>query len=252
MPARGRAGLDARVTHECRQLADFLVTQGRGGLGVKHWSEVAVIAPRVHWLETAAEVFAERGLPGCLLSQKRIAREQPRHSWPAALFHVLVHPWDRFELIGVLREIFAVSDVDLARLHRQPAANVGSGLIFWPQVPPAGRTAGKHGPVPSTRLRQALELLHELRRSFPVDVPSQGASSRRLTTGDDCGTLSRYVDMVLRKTALAARLEAIGESPAALDTLRARALGAECAGVTLRGWGARPGRGARTTRPPRR
>ena len=235
-PGEGRAGLDARVTHECRQLADFLATRGREGLGIAHWSEVAVIAPRVRWLETAAAVFAERGLPGCLLSQKRTARELARHSWPAALFHVLVHPWDRFELIGVLREIFAVSDVDLARMHRLAAPAGGSGLTFWPQVPPAGHSSGKHGPIPSTRLRQALELLHDLRRLFPVDAPGHGHVSRRLTTGDDCGTLSRYVDMVLRKTALAARLEAIGESSAALDCLRARALSAECAGVTLRAW----------------
>ena len=233
-PGEGRAGLDARVTHECRQVADFLATHGREGLGITHWSEVAVIAPRVRWLETAAELFAKRGLPGCLLSQKRIARELARHSWPAALFHVLVHPWDRFELIGVLREIFAVSDVDLARLHRHAPAGGGSGLTFWPQAPSAGHASGKHGPIPSTRLRQALELLHALRRSFPIDAP--GHASRRLTTGDDCGTLSRYVDMVLRKTALAARLEAIGESSAALDCLRAKALSAECAGVTLRGW----------------
>ncbi len=234
--AEGRANLDTRITHECRQLADFLVSQGREGLGIVHWSEVAVIAPRVRWLETAAAAFAERGLPGHLLSQKRIARELARHSWPAALFHVLVHPWDRFELIGVLREIFAVSDVDLARLHRHSVAVGGPGLSFWPQVPPPARAGGKHGPVPSTRLRHALELLHELRRSFPVDAPGQGGYSRRLTTGDDCGTLSRYVEMVLRKTALAARLQTVGESPAALDGLRARALGAECAGLTLRAW----------------
>ena len=165
-------GLDARVTDECRQIADFLVAR----LGARDWGSRTgrrwrSIAPRVNWLETAAGVFAERGLPGCLLSQKRVARELARHSWPAALFHVLVHPWDRFELIGVLREIFAVSDVDLARLHRLPTPDGGSGLTFWPQVPPAGHGSGKHGPIPSTRLRQALELLHELRRSFPIDSP---------------------------------------------------------------------------------
>ena len=236
-PGEGRAGLEARVTEECRQIADFLVgPRSRRVWGSTHWSEVAVIAPRVHWLETAAEVFAECGLPGCLLSQKRIARELARHSWPAALFHVLVHPWDRFELIGVLREIFAVSDVDLARLHRHAPPGGGSGLTFWPQVPPPGHASGKHGLIPSTRLRQALELLHELRRSFPIDAPRDGHASRQLTTGDDCGTLSRYVDMVLRKTALASRLEVIGEPAATLDCLRAKALSAECAGVTLRAW----------------
>ena len=138
-------------------------------------------------------------------------------------------------MIGVLREIFAVSDVDLARLHRQSTAGGGPGLAFWPQVPSTVH-AGRHGPVPSTRLRHALELLHELRRAFPIDLPGHGHAATRLTTGDDCGTLSRYVDLVLRKTALAARLEVIGESSAALDCLRSRALSAECAGVTLRGW----------------
>ena len=142
----GRAGVDARVAEECRQIARFLVAHGRDGLGIKHWSEVAVIGPRVRWLERAAAVFAEHGLPGCLLSQKRVARELPRHSWPAALFHVLVHPWDRFELIGVLREIFAVSDVDLARLHRLPAAGDGSGLVFWPQVLPPQPGSGQAWP----------------------------------------------------------------------------------------------------------
>ena len=234
MQAEGRTNLDARVAHECGQLADFIASQGKEGFGVAHWSELAVIAPRVRWLEMAATALAERGLPGFLLSQKRIARELPRHSWPAALFHVLVHPWDRFELIGVLREIFAVSDVDLARLHRHSVEGGGPGLSFWPQVPPTVRAGGET--IPSTRLRQALELLHELRRAFPVDAPGHTPSSRRLTTGDDCGTLSRYVDMVLRKTALAARLETVGAPPAALDNLRTRALRAECAGATLRGW----------------
>ena len=44
------------------------------------------------------------------------------------------------------------------------------------------------------------------------------------------------MDRVLRKTALAARLETVGESSAGLDGLRSRALRAECAGVTLRTW----------------
>ena len=184
------------------------------------------------WLETAARVFAAHGLPGCLLSQKRLARESPRHSWPAALLHVLVHPWDRFELIGVLREIFAVSDVDLARLHRHAGINGCPGLSFWPRVP----DAAVKGKIPSERLHRALRLLHELRASFPVDSPKQGATPNGLETGDECGTLSRYVGYVLKKTALAARLEVIGEPANCLDLFRAGALRAECAGVTLRAW----------------
>ena len=79
-------------------------------------------------------------------------------------------------------------------------------------------------------------MLHELRAAFPVDQPAQGNAPDGLSSADDRGTLSRYVDFVLRKTALAARLEVVGEPPACLDLFRARALRAECAGETLRIW----------------
>jgi ATP-dependent exoDNAse (exonuclease V) beta subunit len=220
----GRSGVEARLGQECARIADFLAARGPAGLGVARWSEAAVICPRVSWLEQAARIFAERRLPGCLLSQKKIARELARHSWPAALLHVLLHPWDRFELIGVLREIFAVSDVDLARLHRRKDA----GLTFWPDPPPA-----PHSGAPSARLRRALTLLHELRAALPTE---QESASHEVSAGNGYGTLSRYVDLVLEKTALAARLEAIGEPAGALERLRVRALQAECDGAPLRAW----------------
>ena len=231
-PAEGKPNLDARLTRECEQVADFVQARGLAGLGIRRWSEVAVICPRVRWLETAARIFAERGLPGALLSQRRLARELARYSWPAALLHVLIHPWDRFELIGVLREIFAVSDVDMARLHRQASEPGGGvGLSFWPKLPEA-----KNG-VPSTRLRRALALLHELRVALPVDSPALGSSAHDAqVSGHGCATLSRYVATVLERTALGARLEVIGEPAASLDQLRARALRAECDGLTLRAW----------------
>ena len=222
--AEGKPKLEERQAHEFAQVADFITTRGLAGLGIKRWSEVAVICPRVRWLEMAARIFAERGVPGCLLSQRRLAREFPRYSWPAALLHVLIHPWDRFELIGVLREIFAVSDVDMARLHRSAESPGGGvGLSFWPKLPDV-----KDG-VPSARLLRALEMLHELRAKMPVGSPASGPSS-------NCVTLSRYVDKVLARTALGARFEVIGEPAASLDQLRARALQAECEGQTLRAW----------------
>lgn len=199
-----------RLHREIVRVADFVRERGLEGLGLARWSELAVIAPRVSWLEQAARGFAAHRLPTVLMSQRAVARDQPRQSWPAALLHTVLHPWDRFELIGVLRELFGVSDVDLARQHR------AGGLVFWPALP--------EGPV-EPRLARALQLLHELRARLPGE-PS----------GADCATLSRYVDFALDWTALAARLEAIGEPPDSLRSLRAQAFRAECDGMTLRGW----------------
>ncbi|MBV9658902.1 MAG: UvrD-helicase domain-containing protein [Verrucomicrobia bacterium] len=214
-----RANTAERVARECAQVADFLLARGKGGLGVARWDEVAVIAPRIAWLEAAAAACGERGLPVSLISQNRLARELPVFSWPAALLHVLVNPWDRFELIGVLREIFAVSDVELARLHRRAEG----GLAFWPQLPAAALAGAPK------RLRDALTLLHELRAVLPGELE---AVEVRMTT------LARFVEHLLERTALAARLEVIGceDARVALDWLRREALQAECDGWPLRAW----------------
>ncbi len=220
--AEGDGGADARLKRECEEIADFVQARGLAGLGIGRWSEVAVICPRVRWLETAAQIFEERGVPTALLSQRRIARELPGYSWPAALLHVLIHPWDRFELIGVLREVFAVSDVDMARLHRRAGVTGGGeGLVFWPEQPDRLKSG-----VPSPRLRKALQLLHHLRAKLPGEAAA----------GEEGATLSRYVGWVLEETGLAARLEAAGEATDALGGLRESALRAECDGLTLRAW----------------
>ena len=219
----GRINVDARLTHECEQIADFVRARGLAGLGVARWSEVAVICPRVRWLETAARVFEDRGLPTYLLSQRRIARAEARHSWPAALLHVLVHPWDRFELIGVLREIFAVSDVDMARLHRR-AGVAGQGERAGLLACAAGRSA-ERGAV-TTPAKGAGVAARGPCADAGVNLPPVRKERLSAATWIWCW----------RKTALAQRLAAIGEPPNVLDSLRAQAKRAECDGLTIRAW----------------
>jgi len=131
--------------------------------------------------------------------------------------HVLLNPWDRFELIGVLREIFAVSDVDLADAHADTEP-----FTFWSE---RGLSA---------RLAAALTLLRELHAAAP---PAGGLS------------LGQYVERVLDATRLAARLEAIGQRSEALPQLRLDALRAEMAGVPLRAWVAKLVRNLRRAAP---
>jgi len=196
--------VDAAFHEECRQVAIFLNHYGPAGLGVEKWSDVAILCPRKAWLRDAAEQFIEAGLPCRLISQQQLQLELPERSWPAALLHVLMNPWDRFELIGVLREIFAVSDVDLADAQADNAP-----FTFW-------STQGL-----SPRLASALALLRDLHEAAPP--------AGRLSIG-------QYVNHVLDAARLAARLAAIGQRADALPQLRLEALRAEIAGTPLRAW----------------
>jgi len=202
--AEEKPKVEAAFREECRQVAAFLKAYGPPGLGVERWSDVAILAPRRAWLRDAAETFIEAGLPCRLISQQRLQLELPERSWPAALLHVLLNPWDRFELLGVLREIFAVSDVELADAQAD-----NNPFTFW----------SERGLSP--RLASALGLLRVLNAAAP---PAGGQS------------IGQYVDRVLETACLEARLTAIGQPVAALPQLRLDALRAEIEGVPLRAW----------------
>ncbi len=203
LPGEKHAVADA-FREECRQVATFIKQYGPSGLGVDKWNEIAILCPRHSWLRVAAEAFIDAGLPCRLVSQQRLQLELPERSWPAALLHVLLNPWDRFELIGVLREVFAVSDVEIADAH---ADNKPFTFLSARGLSP--------------RLAAALDLL----RALHAAAPPAGAFS-----------LAQYVEHVLDATRLAARLAAAGQRNDALHRLRLDALRAEVDGTPLRAW----------------
>jgi ATP-dependent exoDNAse (exonuclease V) beta subunit len=208
LPIKGAEGVgvndEEAFREECRQVGAFLNEYGPAGMGVERWSDVAVLCPRRKWLRMAGEVFIEAGLPCRLVSQQVLQLELPEYSWPAALLYVLLNPWDRFELIGVLREIFMVSDVELADAQAETG-----GVTYLSEKGFPGR------------LGRALGLLRELHDAVP---PGSGLS------------LGEYVERVVEGTRLEARLGAIGPGGVGLGRLRQEALMAEIAGKPLRVW----------------
>lgn len=198
---------DWQMILEVRQLASWLAARCPADLGVARWNEIALIAPRKEWLAQAATALAGAGVPARQRSEKRIAREIPARSWPIALLHVLLEPWDRFELIGVLRDIYGVSDLLLAAQHE------ATGLQFAPEIPADAL-------VRDGRLGAALTQLQDLRR--------------KLLRPDS--TLLRALDTVLDETQLRARLSAIGQPAESLSALRYAAATAGANGVPLREW----------------
>jgi ATP-dependent exoDNAse (exonuclease V) beta subunit len=112
--------VEAVFDAEARQLANWIQNKGKEGLGIDSWNQVAVLAPRHDWLIAFAGHLRARGLPFIYRNQKVSWSSVPAFSWPVALLYTLVHPWDRFERFGVLREIFGVADTELVDSVRTP------------------------------------------------------------------------------------------------------------------------------------
>lgn len=100
--------------HEASVLASKIKELGHLGLGITDWSEVAVIAPRKSWLAPIAGAFEALGIPVQIHSRDDIKGDNPAIAWLTALCTVMTAPNDSFELVGVLREIFGISDDEIA------------------------------------------------------------------------------------------------------------------------------------------
>ena len=246
----GKLTNEDRIAAECETIAASLSRLGPEAFGATNWSDIAVLAPRVSWLETGARVFRKHGLKAILSSQKVVGRERPTESWPAALFYVLTHPWNRFELVGVLREIFVVSDVELARWHLH-ARQQNRALGFWPASASEIRKNffNDYPESPEThRLESALELLRTLRsKQLPRTLESFSDKSESESTIQN---VSQYVSYVLHETRLADRLRRLGYSTGRLDALYLQRDGGRRAASIAFGMGAiaSPGAGQADSR----
>ncbi|MGA8658629.1 MAG: UvrD-helicase domain-containing protein [Chthoniobacterales bacterium] len=77
------------------------------------WNNVAVIAPRHEWLIIAGDALKKFAVPFSFFRPKISRAGIAAFAWPVSLIYTLLNPWDRFERLGVLRELFGVSDTDL-------------------------------------------------------------------------------------------------------------------------------------------
>lgn len=199
---------DRRMQEEARQVARWLRKQGLSGLRIKGWDQVAVLAPRNDWLDAIGAAFAQWKVPTEKLSSRQPRRDFPGFSWPLAVLRVVLWPDDLFEILGVLREVFAVSDRTLALAHqKQPG-----GL----RLDREGTKTGEEG------LDKALSQLQELRRL--VMNPDQPLAP------------AQALDLVREKLTLEDRLSAAGFDRGPLEWLAHLAAAAEAEGTSLGTW----------------
>jgi ATP-dependent helicase/nuclease subunit A len=99
---------------EAEYLATWIKRAGWQKLGADSWREVAILCPRKAWLQTMAAALRRVHLPVAIQSERDVKGDSPAYAWLTALLTILTEPRNAYEIVGVLREIFGVSDHDLA------------------------------------------------------------------------------------------------------------------------------------------
>jgi ATP-dependent helicase/nuclease subunit A len=203
VPEKSPKGVDAWIAEEARQVAEFLREQGPRALGARHWGEICVLAPRNSWLTTVQKVFEMAGLKVALQTRKSRNGDNPVYGWMSGLMAVICDPDNAFEWFGVLRDIFAISDLTLANELR------GRGAFRWD-------SPEEHG----TDVAEALGTL----RTWILRADDEGQAPGAIARGvaDACGLEEKaraldagggLADELARLFARAAELGLDGASP---------------------------------------
>src|SRR5881398_1367742 len=99
---------------EAEYLAQWIKDAGLKKLSADSWREVAILCPRKAWLQTTAAALRRVGLLVAIQSEQDVKGDSPAYAWLTALLTIMTDPLNAYEIVGVLREIFGVSDHDLA------------------------------------------------------------------------------------------------------------------------------------------
>jgi ATP-dependent exoDNAse (exonuclease V) beta subunit len=201
LPSREKLKDYQKAKIEADALAHWIKETGFEKLRANSWSDVAILCPRKVWLRTMAAALRKIGLPAAIQSESAIKADSPAHVWLTALCTIMVNPLNAYEIAGVLREVFGISDHDLAmfaegegnrfRIDKQTAA---TGIVSLPLCALA-KTRERLG---GKSLFDALSILVE-----ETQLRERLASLPR----EEFGDLSKELDALL---ALSAETEAQG------------------------------------------
>jgi ATP-dependent exoDNAse (exonuclease V) beta subunit len=187
-----------RARIEAQRLATWVRETGLAKLRARCWRQVAILCPRKGWLGPIRDALLERQIPVEVQSETDRQAEHPAYAWLTALLAIMVNPNASYEIVGVLREVFGISDDELARFAQ------GAGYKFQIERKTTGR-----GVVADT-----LNLLRRLRETLAHQP------------------LFNVVRETVRMTQLRERLrtlprEEFGDSVSELEKLLSAAAGAE-------------------------
>jgi ATP-dependent exoDNAse (exonuclease V) beta subunit len=99
---------------EADRLAAWIKETGLEKLRASSWSDVAILCPRKLWLRTMATALRRVQLPAAIQSESDLKGDNPAYAWLTALCTIMSDPRNSYEIVGILREIFGLTDHDLA------------------------------------------------------------------------------------------------------------------------------------------
>ena len=104
-----------RARIEAGRLAQWLREAGLRKLRARCWREVAILCPRKAWLRALRSALLEQQILVEVQSESDRQAEHPAYAWLTALVAIMVDPNAGYEIVGVLREVFGISDDELGR-----------------------------------------------------------------------------------------------------------------------------------------
>lgn len=103
-----------KAAWEARELARWIRAAGLKNLRAETWRDVAILCPRKLWFAPLRDALQREGLAVEVQSETGIKGDSPAYAWLTALLTIMAGSSDSYEIVGVLREVFGLSDHDLA------------------------------------------------------------------------------------------------------------------------------------------
>jgi ATP-dependent helicase/nuclease subunit A len=190
-----------RAAIESHELAGWLRDIGLKNLRTESWRQVAILCPRKAWLRPLRDALLDVDLPVEVQSESDREAENPAYAWLTALLAIMIDPYASYEIVGVLREIFGLSDDELARFSE------GKGWHFQIAQPRKVSRQGR-GSVPETlnrlaRIREAVAQQPLFSAAQEVVRSTQLRERLRALPAEEFGGLNQELDKLLSAAAAA-------------------------------------------------
>ncbi len=115
---QGKFSSSELLKQEAQWIIEQIQKSSLSLLRASSWSEVALLAPTRKMLTALQQVCIQMGIPYKTHFDTPY-HERIEYRWLVALLSLQEKPDDSFNLIGILREIFAYSDSDLATIQQE-------------------------------------------------------------------------------------------------------------------------------------